>query len=32
MVNMEKWWKMRWGAMESDTLSKCGKTGKNWEL
>lgn len=23
---------MRCDAMKSDTLPKCGKTGKNWEL
>lgn len=32
MVNMGKWWKMRFGAMENDTLSKCGRNGKKWEL
>lgn len=32
MVNMEKWRKMRCNAMECDTLSKCGRNGKNWEL
>ena len=32
MVNMGKLWEMRCNAMENDTLPKCGRNGKNWEL
>ena len=29
---MVNWLKMRCDAIENDTLPKCGKNGKNWEL